>query len=85
MILLYIIGIIYFTTTLIMSIIVTIEKNWDEEGSVTFVFTPLLNTVSLCIGIFYVIPRDIIKEHKEKIMEKHKHDTRWKIMNTVIK
>jgi len=85
MTLLYIIGIIYFTTTLIMSIIVTIEKNWDEEGSVTFVFTPLLNTIVICIGIFYVIPTDIIKEHKEKIMKKHKHDTRWKIMNTVIK
>lgn len=85
MTLLYIIGIIYFTTTLIMSIIVTIEKNWDEEGSVLFVSAPLLNTIVLCIGIFYVIPRDIIKEHKEKIMEKHKHDTRWKIMNTVIK
>lgn len=85
MTLLYIIGIIYFTTTLIMSIIVTIEKNWNEEGSVLFVSAPLLNTIVLCIGIFYVIPRDIIKEHKEKIMEKHKHDTRWKIMNTVIK
>lgn len=85
MALLYIIGIIYFTTTLIMSIIVTIEKNWNEEGSVLFVSAPLLNTIVLCIGIFYVIPRDIIKEHKEKIMEKHKHDTRWKIMNTVIK
>ena len=85
MTLLYIIGIIYFTTTLIMSIIVTIVKNWDEEGSVAFVFTPLLNTIALCIGIFYVVPTDIIKEHKKKIMKKHKHDTRWKIMNTVIK
>lgn len=85
MTLLYIIGIIYFTTTLIMSIIVTIEKNWDEEGSVLFVSAPLLNTIVLCIGIFYVIPTDIIKEHKRKTMEKHKHDTRWKIMNTVIK
>lgn len=85
MTLLYIIGIIYFTTTLIMLIIVTIEKTWDEEGSVTLVFTPLLNTITLCIGIFYVIPTDIIKEHKKKIMKKHKHDIRWKIMNTVIK
>lgn len=85
MTLLYIIGIIYFTTTLIMLTIVTIEKTWDEEGSVLFVTAPLLNTIVLCIGIFYVIPRDIIKEHKKKIMEKHKHDTRWKIMNTVIK
>lgn len=85
MTLLYIISIIYFTTTLIMSIIVTIEKTWDEENAVLFVFTPLINTISLCIGIFYVIPIDIIKEHKEKIKEKHKHDTRWKIMNTVIK
>lgn len=85
MTLLYIIGIIYFTTTFVMSIIVTIERNWDEEGSVTFVFTPLLNTITLCIGIFYVVPTDIIKEHKKKIMKKHKHDTRWKIMNTVIK
>lgn len=85
MTLLYIIGIIYFTTTLIMLIIVTIEKTWDEEGSVLFVFAPLINTISLCIGIFYVIPTDIIKEHKRKIMKKHKHDTRWKIMNTVIK
>lgn len=87
MTLLYIIGIIYFITTLILSIIVTIGKSWDKEDSVVFVFAPLLNTIFLCIGIFYVIPTNIMKEHKKKIKEKekHKHDTRWKIMNTVIK
>ena len=85
MTLLYIIGIVYFTTTLIMSIFVTISKAWDEEGSASFVFIPLLNTAILCMGIFYIIPTNVIKEHKEKIMKKHKHDTRWKIMNTVIK
>lgn len=85
MTLLYIISIIYFSTTLVMTIIVTVTRSWEEEGSALFVFAPLLNTIALCIGIFYVIPEGIIKEHKEKIMEKHKHDTRWKIMNTVIK
>lgn len=85
MTLLYIISIIYFTTTLILSIFVTISKGWGEENSTSFVFMPLLNTIVLCIGIFYVIPIGIIEKHKEKIMEKHKHDTRWKIMNTVIK
>ena len=66
-----------------MLTVVTIAKGWDDDRKivVTCVFAPIINTLVLCLGVFYVIPSDIYKQHKDKEKLKHKNDPRWNLMN----
>ena len=75
--------IIYAVSVAFMTTVVTIAKTWDDERklAVTCVFAPVINTLVFCIGIFYVVPTDIYKRHKDKEKLKHKHDPRWNLMN----
>ena len=89
--------IIYAVSLAFMTIVITIAKAWDEDKNyVTLaVFAPVINTLVFCIGsflncnknfristtIFYVVPTDIYKRHKDKEKLKHKHDPRWNLMN----
>ena len=44
-------------------------------------FTPILNTLMVLVCLFYIIPDNLIKQHKESEYTKHKTDVRWKLMN----
>lgn len=75
--------IIYAVSLAFMVTVVTINKRWDEDRKlvVTCVFAPVINTLVLCVGIFYVVPTDIYKLYKDKEKLKHRHDPRWNLMN----
>lgn len=75
--------IIYAVSLAFMTTVVTINKAWDEDKNylALAVFAPVINTLVLCVGIFYVVPTDIYKRHKYKEKLKHKHDPRWNLMN----
>jgi uncharacterized membrane protein SirB2 len=75
--------IIYAVSLAFMATVVTIAKTWDDERklAITCVFAPVINTLVLCVGIFYVVSTDIYKRHKDKEKLKHKHDPRWNLMN----
>lgn len=75
--------IIYAVSVAFMATVVTINKTWDDDRKlvVTCVFVPVINTLVFCVGIFYVIPTDIYKRHKDKEKLKHRHDPRWNLMN----
>ena len=75
--------IIYAVSLAFMTFVVTVANGWDEDRKlvVTAVFAPVINTLVLCVGIFYVVPTDIYKRHKDKEKLKHKHDPRWNLMN----
>jgi len=57
------------------------ENDCDRKIAAMITFTPLLNTIVICIGFFYLIPKDIIDTRKRK---KFKNDKRWNLMNTHI-
>lgn len=75
--------IIYAVSLAFMTFVVTVANGWDEDRKlvVTAVFAPVINTLVFCLGIFYVVPSDIYKRHKDKEKLKHKHDPRWNLMN----
>ena len=57
------------------------ENDCDRKLSIITTFTPLLNTIVICIGLFYCIPQQIIETHKNKQKNKFKNDKRWNLMN----
>ena len=76
--------IIYAISQAVLVMIITINDRWDDDNKkerTIFLFTPLLNTLVLCVGIFCVIPSDLIKQHKENIKWQHRNDSRWNLMN----
>jgi hypothetical protein len=75
--------IIYAVSLAFMATVVTIAKTWDDERklAITCVFAPVINTLVLCVGIFYVVPTDTYKRHKDKEKLKYRHDPRWNLMN----
>lgn len=75
--------IVYAVSLVSMLTVDTIAKGWDDDRKivVTCVFAPIINTLVLCLGVFYVIPSDIYKQHKDKKKLKHKNDPRWNLMN----
>lgn len=75
--------IVYACSLTVMAIFATISEAWgyDRKIAVTCVFAPIINTLVLCLGVFYIIPSDIYKQHKDKEKLKHKHDPRWNLMN----
>ena len=80
---LYFFIIIYAISLAIMIIFVTLAEGWesDRRTAAIIVFVPLINTLIICVGIFYLLPSDIIQRHKEKIKQQHKDDPRWNLMN----
>ena len=79
--------IVYAITIIAMTITIIVNKRWDENKTLALlcVFAPIFNTFVLCVGVFYVIPSDAIKEYKERIKQKHRFDPRWNLMNIRIK
>lgn len=78
--------IIYTVSLAFMATVITINKawkSWDEDKNYVALalFAPVINTIVFCVGIFYVVPTDIYKRHKDKEKLKHKHDPRWNLMN----
>ena len=77
--------IIYAVSVAFMATVVAINKAWDEDEDrklvVIGVFAPVINTLVFCVGIFYIVPTDMYKRHKDKEKLKHKHDPRWNLMN----
>ena len=75
--------IIYTVSLAFMATIITINKAWDEDKNYValVVFAPVINTLVFCLGIFYVVPTDIYKRHKDKEKLKHRYDPRWNLMN----
>ena len=74
---------VYAVSLVSMLTVVTIAKGWDDDRKivVTCVFTPIINTLVLCLGVFYVIPNDMYKQHKDNEKLKHINDPRWNLMN----
>ena len=75
--------IVYTFSLAVMATLAIISKGWedDRKTAVKVVFIPLLNTLVILVGIFYLIPQQIIEQYKDKEKLKHKHDPRWNLMN----
>jgi p-aminobenzoyl-glutamate transporter AbgT len=75
--------IVYACSLAVMATLATISEAWkdDRKTAVKVVFIPLLNTLVILVGIFYLIPQQIIEQRNEKIKQQHKHDPRWNLMN----
>lgn len=74
--------IVYAVSLAFMTTVITIAKTWDEDYVALAVFAPVINTLVFCVGIFYIIPQQIIEQRNEKIKQQHKHDPRWNLMNS---
>ena len=75
--------IVYACSLAVMATLAIISGGWedDRKTAVKVVFIPLLNTLVILVGIFYLIPQQIIEQRNEKIKQQHKHDPRWNLMN----
>jgi len=81
-----IILLIYLVSMLLLAVYLSFYLLWnDNDGGLKtrliMTFTPILNTLMVLVCLFYIIPDNLIKQHKESEYTKHKTDVRWKLMN----
>lgn len=75
--------IVYACSLAVMAILAIISEAWkdDRKTAVKVVFIPVFNTLIILVGIFYLIPQQIIEQYKDKEKLKYKNDPRWNLMN----
>jgi uncharacterized membrane protein (DUF485 family) len=81
-----IILLIYLVSMLLLVAYLSFCLLWNNNDGglktrLIMTFTPVLNTLIVLVCLFYILPDEYIRKHKESEYEKHRTDVRWKLMN----